>query len=251
MIYCLPVYFETYVCTRKEENIVKYIFEINFRFDKYYIFLYKNIYDNLATVLIPLLSLAWLNNKIYKLMKIRTLQIKELLERKKSNKEEEGLFQVLNVFRIYYQYIIHVTDTDCVHQSFDRNVQYFFGRIYTKELFFSYFIFKKMEYISIQPIILYIAHKYILFSISDKEEIRTARSKNSEIIPIRNAEFVERKQVQTLYAVVILFCFGHFFRIGLNLYALIGLEKGPSYDKETCRLTLSSYAIVMIDSNIF
>ena len=122
MIYCLPVYLETYVCTRKEENIVKYIFEINFRFDKYYIFLYKNIYDNLATVLIPLLSLAWLNNKIYKLMKIRTLQIKELLERKKSNKEEEGLFQVLNVFRIYYQYIIHVTDTDCVHQSFDRNV---------------------------------------------------------------------------------------------------------------------------------
>ena len=107
MIYCLPVYFETYVCTRKEENIVKYIFEINFRFDKYYIFLYKNIYDNLATVLIPLLSLAWLNNKIYKLMKIRTLQIKELLERKKSNEEEEGLFQVLYT-KMFLEFITNI-----------------------------------------------------------------------------------------------------------------------------------------------
>ena len=52
---------------------------------------------------------------------------------------------------------------------------------------------------------------------------------------------VERRQVYTIFAVVILFFFGHCLRIGMNFY-----EIGLYYliDEKTCRMKLSSYYFV-------
>ena len=72
-IYCLPEYFEFYLCERTTaSNRTKIeLAPSNFRLNEYYIIIYKNVLNNLVTGLIPIFSLAWLNYKIYKCLNER------------------------------------------------------------------------------------------------------------------------------------------------------------------------------------
>ena len=67
-IYCLPEYFEIYACndTKASNDNAKIKLVSNFRYDIYYIIIYKNVINNFVTGLIPIFSLAWFNYKIYK-----------------------------------------------------------------------------------------------------------------------------------------------------------------------------------------
>ena len=76
IIYCLPEYFETYVCEHiTKHNVTKIFVVSNFRLDKYYVIIYKNVLNNLVTGLIPIFSLASLNYAIYKHLIQRRIEI--------------------------------------------------------------------------------------------------------------------------------------------------------------------------------
>ena len=64
------------MCTTPPNNgSVNYKEAVGYRFNYHYIIIYKNILDNLATGLIPLLSLAWFNYEVYKGLIQRTINL--------------------------------------------------------------------------------------------------------------------------------------------------------------------------------